>query len=221
VLLWLLGFTAVALSTWFQGWTLRLAPQRLAVFLGPPLCMAAALGWERMRAARPRWAHGITGAGALLGATSVAVGALCFQGPLGRAPGQGPLAELRADLMTDADADCLASLGPGRVMTPNAQPAFGDIVSLRGNRAIHGLGAWDHSDRGAYAISEALDAFYDPALPDAERLRIAREWGVDWVYCPDTVPVPDAIISVFDATVWLDLTAQSGRARLYRVRLPD
>lgn len=220
LMLWLIGFTAIAISAWGQGWFLRFAPQRLVVFIGPPLCLLAVHGYEQIRVRRARFADTSAVAGASFALVSLVVGTLCIQGPLGRYPGRPPLATLHADLITAADAECITAIGPGRVMTPNAQPAFGDIISLRGNRVLHGLGAWDLSDKSAYAISEALDAFYDPALSDADRQSIAGEWGIDWVYCPDSIPVGASVEAAFDRTPWLELMAHSGRARVYQVRLP-
>jgi len=217
--LWLLAFVAIAISAWGQGWFIRLGPQRLMLFIAPPMCLLSAAALQRLDESKPRFARGIVTTMLASGVCSIAVASLCFQGPLGVKPGQGAFAWAHGEVMTNADAKCLEALGEGVVMTPTSQPLFGDIVTLRGNQALYGQGAWDFADHSAVKISSTVDSFFDPATPPEARRAIATEWCIDYVYCPDTIPVSKKVLSELRGASWLTEIAAEGEAVLFRVQL--
>jgi hypothetical protein len=216
ILLWFGLFLVLAISAWGQGWFIQFGPQRVMLFLGPPLCLLTAHGLGSIGIKRPRFVNSYLGVMIGCGVISIGVSALAFQGPLGHDPNKSAFHEYHSEVMSEADEECLRELGPGRVMTPTSLPSFGDIVSVRGNLALYGLGAWDLSDRSALEISEAVDVFYSFETSDVDRFSIAEEWGIDWVYCPDTSPVDPWVLDDLKEAQWLEVVAESGRAVLFR-----
>lgn len=221
LVLWLLAFVAIAISAWGQGWFIRLGPQRLMLFIAPPMCILSAAALQHLAERKPRLARGFITTMIACGVCSVAVASLCFQGPLGVSPGQGAFAWAHGEVMSKADAQCLEAMGEGVVMTPTSLPLFGDIVTLRGNRALYGQGAWDLADQSAVKISSTVDGFFDPTTtPDARRV-IAIAWCVEYVYCPDTNPVSEETLNTLRSTPWLTEIAAEGKAVLFKVELVE
>jgi len=221
LLLWTILFLAVAISAWGQGWFLRLGPQRLVMFLGPPLCLLSSQALALIQERRPRTARVIIGTWLACGLCSIIVAALYFQGPLGLdKPGTGPFAEYHGEVMSEADAACLESLGDGVVLAPATLPSFGDFVTVRGNTGIHGLGAWDLADKSALYITKSVNAFFALDSSDDIRRAVIGEWCVDWVYCPDSNPVDPAVREQLRRIPWLEEVAAQDDALLFRV-LPD
>jgi hypothetical protein len=220
--LWLLLFTAAGVSAWGGGWYMQLVPRRLLVLLGLPLAILAAATLNRIAARRPRVANRLTAGVAVLGACSVAVGALYFQGPLGHTPGEGPFAYLHYELMTPADAALLDALPPGRVAAPMFNPfAFTEVIALRpGNPVACGVGTLNHADVPFEPMREATRSFFLPETPDAFRREFVRAWCVRYVYCPDTCPVPEQTLEAFRATPWLQEVAARGEGAVFKVALP-
>lgn len=218
--LWFLIFVAGAISAFGQGRYLGLGPQRLMLFIGPPMSLLAALSLSRIELRRPEFMRGWTVTTCAFGTISMLVAALCFQGPLGFTPGVSAFSEYHGEVIAEADGVLLESLGDGVVMAPTSTPLFGDIVTLRGNRALHGLGAWDLSNRPAAEVSEVVDTFFHPESDEAIRREIAVTYCIAWVYCPDTTPVSDAVLAQFREIDWLEEVESESRGVVFRVRTP-
>ncbi len=218
VALWLLLFLAVAVSAWGRGWALRLSPQRLMVLLGLPLAMLAAHGLGHMpRIARyPLYAL-ILGCGLV----SLVVSALFFQGVAHRRAGEGPFAYLNYALMTPADAVLLNKLPEGTVAAPPWSPiAFGEVAAQRpGISVVGGPGALNLGSQPFDRVQGAVNAFFEPATPAAQRREFVADWCVDYVLCPDTCPCPVEVVAAFDEITWLKEIARAGRGRLYMVTI--
>lgn len=214
VSLWLLLFTAGAVSAFAQGRFLGFSPQRLMVFLWLPLCLLSAetlTDWGTRR----RIPCALTSAAfAVAGVSSILVSALFFHGPVGRVPGKGPFARLHTEIMSSADAELLDAVRPGRVLAPMP---FGDIASLRpGVGAVHGVGALQ-ADIAYLETEQAVSRFFSADGDDAFRRRFVRERRVDYVYCPDTFPVDEAVVRRLRAARWLRVAAEGGRGVLFQV----
>jgi len=216
--LWLALFLALALSAFGQGWFMRFCPQRLMVFLGLPIAILAAQRLERLAEQHAVASRAITGVIVACGICSTAVAALCFQGPLGLKPGEGPFAYLHYECMTPADTRLLDEIPEGAtVLTPPWSPiAFGEVVALRGDlHLVGGPGAMNIGGQPFRLLQERVDAFFSVDAPDTLRLELARDWCVDYVYCPDTCGLSDELLDEFRATPWLHLETEDGRGRLF------
>ena len=217
--LWFLVFVAGAISAFGQGWYLGLGPQRLMLFMGPPLSLLAALSLSRIELRRPEFMRGWTIMTCSFGTVSMLVAVLCFQGPLGFTPGVSAFSEYHGEVIAEADGVLLESLGEGVVLAPTSMPLFGDVVTLRGNRALHGLGAWDLSNLPAAEISEIVDTFFHVDSDEDTRLEIVETYCVAWVYCPDTTAVSEEVIAQFRDTDWLEEVAAEGRGVVFKVAI--
>ena len=219
VTLWLLSFLGIALSAFGQGWFMQFNPQRLMVFLGLPVAILSAKGLAQIAAARPRFAAALTAVIVACGVCSIAVGALCFQGPLGRVPGKGPFAYLHYETMTQTDAHMLDRLKEGVVVTPPWSPiAFGEIVALRPNVSVVGsVGAMNISDQLFGPLQDQVNAFFDAHTPDGVRRDFARQWCLDYVYCPEMCPVDKDVAAQLRGADWLQEVASENRAALFEV----
>jgi len=216
VALWLLCFLAVALSAFGQGWFLRFSPQRFMVLLGLPLALLTADGLWRMRPALRRVLFTlIIGCGFV----SLGVASLCFQGVLGRTPGQGPFAHLHYALMTENDAALLKQEPKGTTLVPMWSPiAFGEVLSLReGVNVLGGPGALNLGDQVFGPVEQAVNAFFSPDIGDDFRLDLLNKWCVDFVYCPDTCPVAEVLLDHFETVPWLTERLRAGKGRLFGV----
>lgn len=212
LLLWLVGYTALSLSGFGGGWFLRFGPQRLQVFLWLPLCALAAMGlaaWTRP------WRRAAYSVLVGCGVCSMGVAAFAFQSPLGRTGAAGPYPELHAEIMHEADARMMDSLGDGMLLAP--APAGDIIVRRRGNPVVFGIGSFNLTDRPYAEPRAAADVFFDLETPDATRRAIARNWCVDWVYCPATWPVAAATREHLKAEPWLEVVAEEGDGMVLRV----
>ncbi|MBX3178838.1 MAG: hypothetical protein KF886_15900 [Candidatus Hydrogenedentes bacterium] len=213
ILVALIGFTALALSGFGQGWFLRFGPQRIQVLLWLPLCMAAAAGLAHWRMPAGR---AIGGALVGMGVLSAAVALLFFQSPLGRAGAAGPYPALHTEVMHVDDAALMERIGGGTVLAP--APASDVIALRRGNPVVYGIGSFNLTTVPHARVRGAVETFFDPATPDAEREAIAREWCAAWIYCPATWPVPEATRTRLAAAAWLEQVADRGAGMLLRVR---
>lgn len=215
--LWLLLFLAAGLSAFGQGRFGQLAPQRLIVFLGVPLAILSAATLERLHAVHPRWARTLVAVILVCGLSSIAVGSLCFQGPLGQRPGKGPFADIHVELMTEADAAVLERLKPGMVLCPEP---FGDIIAQRpGSSAILGRGMMQ-ADQLYAAMRRDVESFFSVSASTETRESFVREWCIDFVFWPDSRPVDTAVIEQLRQVPWLQEIASDGKAVLFRVTLP-
>ena len=213
---WLLLFLATAVSAYGGGRFGYLAPQRLLVFLGLPLAILAAGAVQRWRESAPRLAHATVGVIVGSGVCTAAVTALCFLGPLGHPPGKGPFPEAHRELMTTEDAQLLHHLGHGMVLAPLP---FGDVVAQRpGNRAVFGTAMIQAG--GLYVgTEENVARFFSEDASPSFRKELLQTHGVDYVYCPDTWPVTQAVVEEFRALPFLEEAAVAGQGALFRVRL--
>lgn len=219
VTLWFLGFVAVAVSAFGQGWFMQFNPQRLMVFLGLPLAVLCAEGIALLAAERPRLAKAFMVTIVGCGVCSTLVAASCFQGPLGRVPGKGPFAYLHYESMPRNDADMLNLIEEGVVVTPPWSPIlFGEIVALRpGLSVLGGAGAMNISDQAFRPLQEEVTAFFDAKTSEGDRRAFASKWCVDYIYCPEMCPVSADVLAQFRAAQWLRETAAEGGAVLFKV----
>ena len=211
---WLVVFAAIAISAWGQGWFLRLTPQRLMLFLGLPLSILSATALQAWGRRRPYHARGYLAAMIFCGIASAIAGTLFFQGPLGRAAGEGPFARLHPEIMTLADAALLERLTPGIVLAPKV---FSDAIALRpGMRVLGGIGGTDLSDQMSTEIDPAVARFFSED-PDMDREAFLEEWCIDYVYCPDTWPVHPEVLAELRMHNRLKAVAEESRGVLFRV----
>ena len=214
VLLWFVGFAALAVSGFGQGWFLRLGPQRLQILLWLPLCIMAAYGLHTMT---PRWRRAFMVTLLCFGVTSVSVAAFCFQSPVGRRDAQGPWVDLHAEIMSKDDGGLLEALGGGVVMAP--APASDVVVLQRRNPVVFGIGTFNLTDQSYTELHGVVDTFFSPETSDQIRREIVQAWCVDWVYCPATWTVDAKTRAALSEAPWLELRQTAGEGAVYRVHL--
>lgn len=213
LLLWLVGFTALSLSGFGQGWFLHFGPQRLQVFIWLPLCAVAAMGLSTL----PRGLQRAVWAVLLMcGVSSVAVAVFAFQSPLGRTGARGSYVALHPEIMRVDDALLIESIGEGTVLAP--APAGDVVVRLKGNPVLFGIGTFNLTDQPYTELREEVEVFFDAGTPDDVRRDIAERWCVNWVYCPATWAVDPAVRGRLRAATWLELVAVQGDGMLLRVK---
>jgi hypothetical protein len=213
LLLWLLGFTALSLSGFGQGWFLQFGPQRLQVFIWLPLCIVAAMGLATLSPRNQRVAWSVL---LVCGVSSVAVAVLAFQSPLGRVDAQGPFADLHAEIMRLDDGRLIEALGEGTVLA--SSPGSDVVVRLKGNPVVYGIGTFNLTDQPYAELKEEVDVFFDAGTPDGVRRDIAARWCVAWVYCPATWAVDPAVREQLRGADWLEVVAEEGDGMVLRVR---
>ena len=219
ITLWFLLFVTVAPSAFGQGLFLRLGPQRMMLFMGPPLCLLSARALDRLELQSPRvYLAGMTTM-LTCGGISIAVAVLCFQGPLGFDPKTSAFREYHGEVVTVADGQLLDSLGEGMVLAPTTLPLFGDFATIRGNSALYGLGAWDLSDLTAVEASEITDAFFAEESSEELRLDTVMSYCAGWVYCPTTPPVPEGVLGAFRSYDWLVEVDSIDGGAVFKVQL--
>jgi len=205
---------ALAVSGFGQGWTMRFTPQRLMVFLGLPLSILSAQALDHLRSTRPRVVAGAWVALIGCGVVSIGVGALYFQGPLGRAPGEGSFAGLHVERMSRADAGLIERMDSGIVLAPWV---FSDVIALRPEtRVLGGIGSTDLSDQMSVEIQPRVAAFFSLGMEPGARRSFLEEWCVDYVYCPDTWPLDGAIVEAIRGTPGLEIVGEESRAVVFR-----
>jgi len=212
--LWLVGYTAIALSGFVQGWFLQFGPQRVQVFLWLPLCTLAAVGLTGLPKLWRRCVYTILLA---CGISSIAVATIAFQSPLGRAAARGPYAVLHPEVMHVIDRGLQQAIGEGTVLAP--PPASDIIVHMHGNPTVFGIGSFNLTDRPHEDLQVIIDSFFSPETDDETRRAIARDWCVDWIYCPHTWPVNATTRAQLLEATWLELVAQTGDGLVLKVRL--
>ncbi len=222
VTLWLLFFVVLAISAWGQGWYMRLAPRRMMVLIGIPLALVSAQGLSTLWQRRKEWALAWGGVYSLCGASTIAVALLFFQGPLGREACEGLFAYVHYEIMTEADGRMIETLPPGRVLTPMYNPwCFSDVVALRdGNTVAAGVGTFNHSDLAFDTMKAEVARFFTAGETQAERRAFVERWCIDIVYCPDTTPVSQDMVSELAATPWLRERSREGRGAVFEVIEP-
>ena len=216
VVLWFLGFLAVSISAFGQGWFLRFGPQRIQVLLWLPLCALSASGLRRLHITRRRTSLVLHAVLIVCGVTSAVVATFCFQGPLGYRPGQSPYAYTHSEVMTEADAAVMGAIGAGTVLA--LPPASDSIVALRKNRVVFGIGSSDLSGQRFVTLQTDVERFFDPETADSVRRGLAGRWGMDYVYCSDTWPVAAETMTQLQAAPWLSRVTERGKAVLFLVK---
>ena len=219
VSLWLLCFLSVAVSAFGQGWFLRLVPERAMIFFAVPFAVLAARGIQEWRAIRPRLAAALMILMLVCGLSAIGVASACFQGPLGHRPGKGPYGYAHCELMNTADADLLAKIDGGVVLTPITYgPSFGDVLAIRPDTSVtYGFGAINLADRDPAPATEGIAAFFSEGCEESFRRQFAEQWCVKYVYCPDSHPVSQDVLQELRNTPWLQEVAASDSAVLFKV----
>ncbi len=219
VSLWLVCFLSIAISAFGQGWFLRLVPERAMIFLGLPFAVLAAKGLQEWQSVRPRLAAALLAVMLACGLCAIGVASACFQGPLGHRPGKGPYGYAHCELMNKADADLLARIEGGVVLTPITYgPSFGDVLAIRpGTSVVYGFGSVNLGDRDPAAAKEDIAGFFSEGCAESFRRQFAEQWCVKYVYCPDSHPASENVIEDLGNTPWLQEVATSGRAVLFKV----
>ncbi len=215
IVLWLLAFLAMALSGFGHGWFLRFGPQRLMVFLWLPLCILSAYALERMQAQHPqnarRYMLALLGCGAL----SILAGFCCFQGPLGRVEAKGPYPQYHAEIITQSDARVIGQIGEGRVLAPAL--ASDAVVRLHGNPVFFGIGSFNLADEPYVFLRDRTAWFFSPEPSMEERRQFILEWGIRYVFYPETEPIDGAVLAQLRQIPWLLPSAQEGNSVLFEV----
>ncbi len=215
VVVWLLLYLALAISAFGQGWFLRYGPQRIEVFLWLPLCILSASALQRFREREPRTTAMLTGIMVGCGVCSIGVSVLCFQGPLGYRPHASPYASYHVEVMSQADADTMARAGAGIVVAPI--PASDIFALKRGNRTVFGTGSFNLSDQPYVVLETEVDRFFSEQASEDFRKDFVEHWCVEYIYCPDTWPVPPEVVEQLRECDWLDEIASEGNAVLFQV----
>lgn len=219
VVIWFLAFVCVGISAFGQGWFLRLTPTRFGWMLGPPLALLVAIGLAQIESVRPRMARTLFGMIVFCGATSTLISALFFIGPWGRQPGEGLFAGSHSEYMTEVDALLLAEYDGGVFLAPaQGTPIFGDVVAIRpGAKVVYGLGTYDFGDQMMTRLGPQVDHFFSPSATNEERRDFVDAFCVDWVFCPDTVPVNRETIQQLRQASWLRPFDEAGRGVLFSI----
>jgi len=218
--LWMLSFLCIAISAFGQGWFLRLVPERAMIFLALPFAVLAAKGLQEWRATRPRLAISLLAVMLVCGLCAIGVASACFQGPLGHRPGQSPYGYAHCEIMNKADADLLARIDGGVVLTPVTYgPSFSDVLAVQPNTGVvYGFGSVNLGDRDPAAAKEDTDAFFSKGCDEFLRRKFVEQWCVRYVYCPDSHPVDENVLEELRRTPWLEEVGVSGEAALFKVR---
>ena len=217
--LWLLLFLPLAISAFGQGWFLRFMPERLLAVLGVPLAAVAADGLARLRVRRPRLARAMLGVLVFSGLCSIAVGAACFQGPLGQVPGAGPFQWTHSESMSPIDARLMGRVDAGIVAAPaSIPPLMGDVLVQKrpGLRTVFGQPSLEFGGINMRETALELQRFFDPGCDETCRKDFLKRYCVDYVYCPETRPVAAETIRQLEQMGTLRLLASEGRAALFQ-----
>lgn len=223
-LLWLLVLCGVGVSALGQGRMLVMMPERCMVLMGVPLAVLAALGLVWIREQRPRLSGGLVAVLLMCGLCSLAVGSLFFQAPLGHTPGQGTFQWLHTEVITANEAALIDRIDGGIVLTPAAcAPLYGDLVVARrhGVRTVFGQGTFAIGDRDMTALASEVARFFESAASEDERTVFLQQYEVDYVFLPETQPVPERTLRQLTASAAVEEVMQAGGARLLRIRHKD
>jgi hypothetical protein len=212
LLIWLLGFIAISLSGFGQGWFLRFGPQRLEVLIWLPVCLVTALTLHHLPSTPRRM---LTACLVLYGVVSIAVSTLFFQGPGGRAQAEGPFTKYHPEIMHAHDATVIDAIGEGTVMA--LPPASDAVVRRAGNNVVFGVGSFNLSGKYFGDARRVAQEFFDGATTTNRRRAIVDDLCVRYVYVPETWPVSEVVRAELDGTTWLRARARAGDAVIYQV----
>lgn len=228
IAVWMLGFLALSVSAFGQGWFLRFGPQRMMVMLCPAMCLCAALALRRIALRRPAAVRRYTGLIVCCGALSIVVSTFFFQAPLGRRPESQAFDETHTSVVTNADARLMEAITPrapglpqigANVLAP--LPASDAVAMMRGNSVVFGIGSFNMADQ-AYMPLRAIDElFFSGRMDDGGRISTLMTFRVHYVFCPDTWPVSPEARAALDGLPYLEPVAEEGRGIVYRVDWPS
>lgn len=219
--LWFLAFLGLSIAALGRGWFGQWMPQRFMVVLGLPLAALCADGLCRWHAWRPRLARGLGACILACGVTSILVTWTTVHGPLGVASMQRYYSWTNYLFITGQDQRLLSRMDKGVVLAPSlGDPLFGDVaVALRpGIQTVYGNGAMDFSFEVMAAVRTRVAEFFRPGASDTARRTLVEDWCVNFVYCPDTVPVAAETLAELRQTPWLEEVAAEGRGALFKVK---
>ena len=69
-------------------------------------------------------------------------------------------------------------------------------------------------------MKDEVTRFFSPGETQQERRAFVDRWCIDIVYCPDTTPVSQDVVSELAATPWLRERAREGRGVMFEVVEP-
>jgi hypothetical protein len=219
VALWFLVFGSVAISAFGGGWFLRLVPERLMIFLAVPLAVFAAHGIQLIAKTHGRFAMAFVGVMIACGLCSIGVSSACFQGPLGHRPGKGPYGYAHCELMNETDARLIEKIDGGVVLAPVTYgPSFADVLAIRpGVKVLFGFGSMNLGDLDPAESEKEARAFFDASSSDESRRALVERRCVNYVFCPDSHPLPEDMLRALRGTPWLQETARDGAGVLYKI----
>lgn len=218
--LWFLGLACVSIAAVGQGWFMRAMPERGLVLLGPPLALLLAEGVTRLRDRFPRVAFVYAGVILTSGLASLAVGALCFQGPLGHTPGKSAFGQVHSEVILASDKAVLDLLERGRVLAPaSLPPLMGDVAVARYPEitTVFGQPTLEFGDTDMLGTAQEVQRFFSPDATELFRIVLVEDWCVDFVFCPATRPVDPAVLEELKATSWLERVGEKDGSVLFRV----
>ncbi len=206
LVLGVLLFLAASIGLFFGGWYLRLTPERLLILASVPLCVMSAKSIQWIKCMRPRMAHVLFAAIILCGVCSQSVSLLYYLGPWGPS----------FTHMSGIDDVCMRSLGEGTVLT--MPPTYGDIIGLRNqNNKVFGTNSNALSGMFWPQISDDFGRFLSPEASESFRREIVQKYCVNYIYCPDTAPVPKSVISDLQRLPWIETTQHMDNAYVMHV----
>lgn len=220
VTLWFVGLACVSVAAVGQGWFMRLMPERGLVLLGVPMAMLAAEGLGLVRSRFPRFAVAYGALVFVCGGASLAVSALCFQGPLGHTPGKSPFGWVHSEIVRAEDLALIDQLREGTLLAPaSLPPLMGDVAVARrpGLKTIFGQPSLEFGDLDMLSTAREIQQFFSPDGQDEFRTLFVQDWCVNFILCPATRPVDPSVVEHLSRLPWLERIAQEGDAVLFRV----
>ena len=221
VVLWFVAFLAIAVSAWGQGALLRFMPERFLVLLGLPLAVLSAEGLARLRFRYPKRARMLFVSMLMCGCCSAAVATLCFQGPIGHAPGKPAFSWVHSESVDAALIPVIDAVPEGAVVLAPATlpPLLGDVIVHRrpGTRTLLGQPSLEFGGVDMLAMSKAIQRFYAEDTPMEMRRTFLQDWCVTHMLVFSESP----LISVLDTTPWLTPIMRNKRAVLYAVAFAE
>ncbi len=217
--LWFLLFFAVSVSALGHGWFIQFMPQRGMVMLGLPLAVLCAAGLMRLQTRHPKQMYWLTAGIVVCGVSSLLITWGIVYAPQGARTAQRAFPWTRCAFMHAADARLIERLRPGVALTPSlGDPLFGDVLALRpGMRVVYGNGTMDYSREVMPEVRARVARFFTAETPETFRQALIADWRVDFVFCPDTAPVPEAVLDELRRTPWLREIAAEGRGAVFEV----
>ncbi len=221
VVLWFLAFLAIAVSAWGQGALLRFMPERFLVLLGLPLAVLSAEGLARLRFRYPKCARMLFVSMLMCGVCSAAVATLCFQGPIGHAPGKSAFSWVHSESVDAALIPVIDAVPTGAVVLAPATlpPLLGDVIVHRrpGTRTLLGQPSLEFGGVDMLAMSKAIQQFYAEDTPMEMRRAFLQDWCVTHMLVFSESPLR----SLLDEEKWAIPIVRNERAVLYAVAFAE